>query len=195
MPRHRDRFRCPRCTHLETWTFYEPLVSGTLFGACHAGGTQENLEFSGSSLSGIISTAPCIWQSLVRCILDKTVSCSSSPLEYKSMEFSGRRLLVCFPCSVLFGSTVDTCLASVYEALWLPHCRNWGFSAVAVHRRSSAFVSFRRGRSHGPDDSTDHRDSPVAVRFQVVDSPVVRVVQFLLCCRGDVLGAPTVAAR
>ena len=28
MPRHSDRFRCPRCTHLETWTFYEPLVSG-----------------------------------------------------------------------------------------------------------------------------------------------------------------------
>ena len=69
MPRHRDRFRCPRCTHLETWTFYEPLVSGTLFGACHAGGTQENLKFSGSSLRGIISMAPCIWQSLVRCIL------------------------------------------------------------------------------------------------------------------------------
>ena len=36
LPRHRDRFRCPRCTQLETWTFYEPLVSGTLlFGACH----------------------------------------------------------------------------------------------------------------------------------------------------------------
>ena len=48
---------------------------------------------------------------------------------------------------------------------------------------------------HGPVSSPDHRDSPVAVRFQVVDVPVVRVVQFLLCCRGDVLGAPTVAAR
>ena len=35
-------------THLETWTFYVPLVPGThLFGACHAGGAQENLEFSG----------------------------------------------------------------------------------------------------------------------------------------------------
>ena len=71
----------------------------------------------------------------------------SSPLEYKSMDFSGRRLLVCFPYSVLLGSTVDTCLASVYEAIWLPHCRNCGFSAVAVHRRSSTSSSFRRGRS------------------------------------------------
>ena len=69
MPRHIFRFCCPRCTHLETWTFYEPLVSGTLFGACHAGGAQENLEFSGCSLRGIISSAPCFWQSLVRCIL------------------------------------------------------------------------------------------------------------------------------
>ena len=47
----------------------------------------------------------------------------SSPLEYKSMDFSGRRILVWFPHSVLLGSTVDTCLASVYEAFWLPHCR------------------------------------------------------------------------
>ena len=37
MPRYRDRFRCSRCTHLETWTFCEPLVSGSyLFGACLA---------------------------------------------------------------------------------------------------------------------------------------------------------------
>ena len=28
------------------------------------------------------------------------------------MDFSGRRLLVCFPYSVLLGSTVDTLLAS-----------------------------------------------------------------------------------
>ena len=34
MPRHRDRFRFSRCTHLKIWTFYEPLVSGShLFGA------------------------------------------------------------------------------------------------------------------------------------------------------------------
>ena len=29
---------------------------------------------------------------------------------------------------------------------------------------------------HGPDRSADHRDSPVAVRFQVVDTLVVQVV-------------------
>ena len=37
-----------------------------------------------------------------------------SPLEFMSMDFSGRRLLVCFPYSVLLGSTVDTCMALVY---------------------------------------------------------------------------------
>ena len=39
------------------------------------------------------------------------------PEVYRFMDFSGRRLLVCFPYSVLLGSTVDTRLASVYEAL------------------------------------------------------------------------------
>ena len=37
------------------------------------------------------------------------------PEVYRFMDFSGRRLLVCFPYSVLLGSTVDTRLASVYE--------------------------------------------------------------------------------
>ena len=37
-----------------------------------------------------------------------------SPLEFMSMDFSGRRLLVSFPYSVLLGSTVDTCMALVY---------------------------------------------------------------------------------
>ena len=31
---------------------------------------------------------------------------------------------------------------------------------------------------HGPDCSADHRDSSDAVRFQVVDDPVVQVVRF-----------------
>ena len=34
-------------------------------------------------------------------------------------------------------------------------------------------LSSSRGSSHGPGYSPDHRDSPVAVRFQVVDVPVV----------------------
>ena len=67
------------------------------------------LLVSGSHLCGVFTTR----QSLV----------PSSPLEYKSMDFSGRRLLVCFPYSVLIGLKVDTCMASVCEAFWLPHCR------------------------------------------------------------------------
>ena len=39
-----------------------------------------------------------------------------SPLQYKSMDFSGRRILVWFPYSVLLGSTVDTCLRQFIEA-------------------------------------------------------------------------------
>ena len=43
--------------------------------------------------------------------------------------------------------------------------------------------SFRSAEAvlHGPVYSADHRDSPVAVRFQVVNVPVMRVVQFLRC--------------
>ena len=39
-------------------------------------------------------------------------------------------------------------------------------------------------QSHGPEYSADHRDSPVAVRFQVVDAPVVQVVP--RCCQRQV---------
>ena len=55
-----NAFRCPRCTHLETWTFYEPLVSGTLFVWRCTGKFRFTTR---------IFTAPCIWQSPVRCIL------------------------------------------------------------------------------------------------------------------------------
>ena len=47
----------------------------------------------------LVSTAPCIWQSLVRC----------SPVEYRILDFSGR-ILPDMPYSALLGSTVDTCL-------------------------------------------------------------------------------------
>ena len=44
----------------------------------------------------------------------------------------------------------------------------------------------------GPGYSPDHRDSTVAVRFQVVDDPVVRVVQILRRCRrGEDIRSPT----
>ena len=36
---------------------------------------------------------------------------------------------------------------------------------------------------------------PQLLLILVVDVPVVRVVQILRCCRGEDLGAPTVAAR
>ena len=61
-------------------------------------------------------------------------------------------------------------------------CRNCGSPAVAVHRLSSTFPFVpQRQFSNGPDYSADHRDSAVAARFQVVDVPVMRVVQFLRC--------------
>ena len=41
-----------------------------------------------------------------------------SPLEYRIVEYLGRLLLEWFPYATLLGWTVDTCLASVYEALW-----------------------------------------------------------------------------
>ena len=39
-----------------------------------------------------------------------------SPVEYRIMDFLGDPRIV--PYSALLGSTVDTCLASVYEAFW-----------------------------------------------------------------------------
>ena len=54
----------------------------------------------------------------------------SSPEEYSYAEFSGRSLLETFPYSVLFGSTVDTCLRQLMRCvvrwcskLWLSRSR------------------------------------------------------------------------
>ena len=47
---------------------------------------------------------------------------------------------------------------------------------------------------HGPVCSADHGDSTVAAYFGGRCS-CCRVVQILMCCRGEALGAPTVAAR
>ena len=62
--------------------------------SCSSGLLQQPLVF-GSHLYG------------VRC----------SPLEYRTMDISGSSLQN-FPYDALLGSTVDTCLASVYEAFW-----------------------------------------------------------------------------
>ena len=121
--RSRDRFRCPRCTHLETWTFYEPLVSGILFGACLTGGAQENYGFLGVHYAELFLRPFVSGSHLCGVFYDPTVSCSEFAIGVQEYGFSGRRILVWFPYSVLLGSTVDTCLASVYEACGLPHCR------------------------------------------------------------------------
>ena len=95
------------------------------------------------STTRIFSTAPCILQSLVRCIL------RPDSLVFGVRHWSTRVWIFwksnsgMFPYSVLLGSTVDTCSASVYEAFWVSTAENCGFSAVAVHRRSSTSLSLR----------------------------------------------------
>ena len=78
--------------------------------------------------------------------------------------------------SVLLGLTVDTCLVLVYEAFWLPHCRNCGFYAVAVHRRSSTFPSFRRGSSSWSRPFSRPQSFPSCC--SMVDVPVLRACRF-----------------
>ena len=114
-----------------------PLGSGThLFGACHAGGAQENLEFSGRRLRGSSTT----WQSFVRC----------SPVEFKIMggfriqSFLGRQWI------------------PVYVSLRRLFCSDCGFSAVAVHRWSSIFPVVVQRPIPMVFCSEDHKCSPVA---------------------------------
>ena len=87
MPRHSFRFCCPRCSHLETWTFYESLVSGTLLGACHAGGAQENVEFSGSSLRGLFLRPLVSGSHLCGVFYDTSISCSKFALGVQEYGF------------------------------------------------------------------------------------------------------------
>ena len=53
---------------------------------------------------------------------------------------------------------------------------NCGVSAVAVRPGRRHLFRSAEADPHGPGYSADHRDSPVAVRFSVVDSLVVQVV-------------------
>ena len=77
------------------------------------------------------SLRPLVSGSHLCCVFyDPTVSCSEFAFEYKSMGFSGRRILVWFPYSVLLGSTLDTCMASVCEASWLHTAENCGYIHV-----------------------------------------------------------------
>ena len=52
-------------------------------------------------------------------IFSRVYASVSSPEEYEKIGiFSGRRLLNFFLYSAHLGSTVDTCMASVHEAMW-----------------------------------------------------------------------------
>ena len=86
-------------------------------------------------------------------------------------------VLLCVPVhSAMLVSTVDTYFASVY-----------GEFHVFPLRAANA-------NPHGPVCTADHGDSTVAAYFGGRCS-CWRVVQILRCCRGEALGAPTVAAR
>ena len=79
------------------------------------------------------SKAPCIWQSLVRC--------SVFPFGVQGYGIFWEISSECFPCSILFGSTVDTRLASVYEAFWKNVTRAPSyFSAMLVSTADSCFM-------------------------------------------------------
>ena len=63
----------------------------------------------------------------------------------------------------MLGSTVDTCLASVYEAFWLPHCRElWSLRSCSLSW-SSTSSSWCTSRFPWSCCSADHRYAPVAV--------------------------------
>ena len=151
MPRHSDRFCCRRCTHFDTWTLYEPLVSGTLlFGACLAGGAQENLEFSGKCLRPPVSGSH-----LCGVFYDPgylTVTCSDFA---RGVQDYG-----------LFWKMIST-LQKTAESLQLQFIDG---------RRHS--LRYAEADSHGPACLVDRRDYAVAVRSRVVDVPVCKSCRF-----------------
>ena len=109
--------------------------------------------------------------------MEKTLALPQLQLVEKSVTFSVPLYLTVtctVPYSVLLGSTVDTHLASVYEAF---------LASTQVLRSCSSssvvdILLVPQRHPHGPDCSADHRHSSDAVRFQVVDAPVVQVVRF-----------------
>ena len=90
-----------------------------------------------------------------------------------------------FMLPVLFlDQVLDVAVVVLRQVLRLMVQKTVGFFRSCI---SSTIVGFpfrsAEADPHGPDFPADHRDSPIAVRFPVVDAPIVRVVQFLLCCR------------
>ena len=63
------------------------------------------------------------------------------------------------------------------EAFTVHTAENCGVSAVAVRPGRRHLFRSAEADPHGPGCLADHRDSPVAVRFSVVDALVVQVVQ------------------
>ena len=100
----------------------------------------------------------------------------------------------CRKLRIFRGCSSSRSLSSCRDAEAYPH-------GPSDHRDSpmlfdmvlSASLSWRRGFSM-VQTVADHRDFYLLVD-KVVDAPVVRVMQVLRCCRGEDLGAPTVAAR
>ena len=87
--------------------------------------------------------------------------------------------------SGMFNIAVFTPRAVFPSVVAKPRCSaSW---PVWVMLRDSRRHSFRAAEAdpHGPDYSAVPCDSTVAVRFFVVDVPVVRVVQILRCRRGE----------
>ena len=91
-------------------------------------------------------------------------------------RFSSCSLCPRIQCSAWFDS--GYMLGVSLRGLLASTLHDCGFSAVAVHRRSSTSSCSAEADPHGPVCSADHRDSSDAVRFQVVDAPVVQVVWF-----------------
>ena len=69
---------------------------------------------------------------------------------------------------------LDACLCHIDRDMSVTHVSEPPPPPVVLPQLQSA-----EAVPHGPVYSADHRDSPVAVRFQVVDVHVMRVVQFL----------------
>ena len=66
--------------------------------------------------------------------------------------------------------------------MWFDGAAYCGVPAVAVHRRSSTPLSFRRGRSPWSRLLSRPQRFPFAVRCQLVDAPVVQVVSCPSLC-------------
>ena len=129
--------------------------------------------------------ASCIWQSLVRC---------RSSLRVLSSVFLGHGFQI-FPYSAALGSTMDTCIASVYEAFgsishvarrslqW--HVQGWFYWLRCTSRYFFLLCLQARDASHhgryGPEGQFYARLSVAISQVQLLDEVVVPVVCSDIC--------------